>query len=146
MAIVIRVLEPGDHRILRQVAPDVFDNPVDPALAVEFLTDPRHHLVVALDGQTVVGMASAVDYVHPDKSVALWINEVGVSPAYQRQGIGRQLLETLLALGRELGCEAAWLGAESDNVAANALYRAAGGKPRLFVMYSFELADDPSEG
>ncbi|MGB0560772.1 MAG: GNAT family N-acetyltransferase [Spirulinaceae cyanobacterium] len=139
MAIAIRVLKPDDHRLLRWVAPDVFDNPVDPALAVEFLNDPRHHLVIALEGETVVGMASAVDYIHPDKSVALWINEVGVSPAYQRQGIGRQLMMALLELGRSLGCDTAWLGTESDNVAANALYRAVGGKPSLFVMHSFEL-------
>ncbi|NEO86906.1 MAG: GNAT family N-acetyltransferase [Spirulina sp. SIO3F2] len=142
MAIEIRVLGPKDKNILRNIAPEVFDNPIDPALTEEFLADPRHHLVVALDGETVVGMASAIDYVHPDKPVALWINEVGVSPAYRRQGIGQRLVQTILALGRELGCEDAWLAAEASNVAANGLYTSAGGKPGLVVMYTFKLAND----
>lgn len=142
MAIEIRVLSSREGKVLRNVAPEVFDNPIDPALAAEFLADPRHHLVVALDGELVVGMASAVDYIHPDKPVALWINEVGVSPAYQRQGIGQRLVQAILALGQELGCEDAWLAAEASNVAANGLYTSVGGKPGLVVMYTFKSAKD----
>ena len=83
-------------------------------------------MAVALDGGQVVGMASAVHYVHPDKPPELWINEVGVAPAHQQQGIGQQLLRALFARGRELGCTEAWLGTEVDNVAARRLYAAGG--------------------
>jgi aminoglycoside 6'-N-acetyltransferase I len=31
-----------------RVAPGVFDDPINPARAAEFLADPRHHLAVAL--------------------------------------------------------------------------------------------------
>jgi hypothetical protein len=34
---------------------------------------------MATAGDTVVGFASAVHYVHPDKAPELWINEVGVA-------------------------------------------------------------------
>jgi DNA-binding MarR family transcriptional regulator len=98
-AIGIRILGPADAAMLDKVAPDVFDHAIDPALMAEFLADPRHHLAVALAGGQVVGMASAVHYVHPDKPPELWINEVGVAPPYQRRGIGRQLLEALFAHG-----------------------------------------------
>lgn len=142
MKIEIRILQPGDAPVLEKIAPDVFDYPVDPALSAEFLADPRHHLVVALDRDVVVGMASAVDYLHPDKPLTLWINEVGVAPDYRRRGIGRRLLTTLFELGRRLGCDEAWVGTEHDNEAARNLYAALDGKAEPFVMYSFRLSND----
>ena len=99
MSIDIRILASGDEAVLANVAPGVFDHDVDPGLTAEFLRDPRHHLAVALDGPTVVGFASAVDYVHPDKPRELWINEVGVAPSHQRQGLGQRLLRAVLDLG-----------------------------------------------
>ena len=70
----IRLLGPGESAVLDRVADCVFDNPVDPRWAAEFFADPRHHLAVALDGGVVIGMASAVHYVHPDKPPQLWVN------------------------------------------------------------------------
>lgn len=139
MSIEIRPLGPGDDRILERVADGVFDHAVDPRLAAEFLADPRHHLIVAIDEGTVVGMVTAVDYVHPDKPRQLWINEIGVAPTHQRRGIARGLLDAMLAHGRATGCTEAWLGTEETNEAANALYRAAGGDAESFVLYSWEL-------
>jgi hypothetical protein len=49
------------------VAAEVFDNPIDADLTAEFLGDARHHLAVAIDDGLVVGFASAIHYVHPDK-------------------------------------------------------------------------------
>ena len=78
--VAIRRIGPDDAAVLDRVADDVFDYPIDPRWTAEFLADRRHHLAVALDGDLVVGMASAVHYVHPDKPPELWINEVGVAP------------------------------------------------------------------
>ena len=138
MGVRVRLLGEGDASVLARVADDVFDNAIHPALAGEFLADPRHHMAVAIDDGTVVGMASAVHYVHPDKPAELWINEVGVAPAWRREGIGRRLLAALLAHGRTLGCGEAWLGTEPDNAAARGLYDALGGRCERFVVYSFK--------
>ena len=73
MSPTIRLLGPENASLLDRVAPEVFDNPIDPRQTAEFLADRRHHLAVALDGDLVVGMASAVHYVHPDKPPELWI-------------------------------------------------------------------------
>ena len=142
MSYTVRMLGPDDAPILNQVAPAVFDNQIDPRWTAEFLTDPRHHLAVALDGETVVGMASAVDYVHPDKAPELWVNEVAVAPTHWRRGIGRHLLHALFARGRERGCRAAWVGTEPDNLAARQLYASVGGveAPEPIVMVEFNLA------
>src|SRR5512138_1614995 len=110
MSIEIRILREGDESVLDQVASDVFDDPIVPQRAKEFLNDPRHHLAVAIDEGIVIGFASAVHYVHPDKpQPELWINELGVSPTHQNRGIGKSLLRALFELARELGCVEAWV-------------------------------------
>lgn len=123
----VRILGAEDAPALTRVADGVFDGEVRPDLVDVFLSDPRHHLAAAFDGDTVIGMASALHYVHPDKSAELWINEVGVAPSHQRLGIGRSLVAALLDHGRELGCTEAWVLTEEDNAAARGLYRGLGG-------------------
>jgi ribosomal protein S18 acetylase RimI-like enzyme len=137
----IRLVTAADAEVLGRVAPGVFDGPVDPRWASEFLTDARHHLIVALDEGVIVGMVSAVHYVHPDKAPQLWINELGVAPAYQRRGIGLELVKAMLAHGRALGCTEAWVGTEADNIAARGLYERAGGSAEPFVLYFFPFTD-----
>src|SRR6185437_16533729 len=135
----IRILGPGDFAVLEHVAEGVFDNAVDSRCTAEFLADSRHHLAVAVSDGQVVGMASAVHYVHPDKPRELWINEVGAAPTHRRLGIGRRLLDALFERGRSLGCRQAWVATEPANVAARQLYGATGGKesPEPFMMVEF---------
>ena len=140
----IRLLTREDDTLLRHVADGVFDHPARPTLVAEFLADPRHHSCVALEEGTVVGFASAVHYVHPDKPTELWINEVAVAPTHREQGIGRRLLAALFERGRALGCRQAWVATEPGNTAARRLYVAAGGVegPEPFVMVEFELGSE----
>lgn len=138
-AVEIRLLGAGDAAVLERVADGVFDGPVVPRWTEEVLADRRHHLIVALVAGEVVGMISAVDYVHPDKAPQLWINEVGVAPAHQRRGIARRLLDAMLERGRALGCTEAWVGTEEDNTAARGLYESAGSGAELFVLYAWRL-------
>ena len=126
--------------ILQHVAPEVFDGLVDQRWVAEFMADARHHLFVAVEDDVVVGMVSAVHYVHPDKAPQLWINELGVAPSHQRRGIGLALTSRMLAHGRSLGCTEAWVGTEVDNVAARTLYERAGGEAEMFVLYTFKFS------
>src|SRR3954469_2686027 len=135
----VRIANPADAPLFDHVAEGVFDNAVEAALLREFLGDPRHHLAIALEGGSVLGMASAVHYVHPDKPAELWINEVGVGDSHRGRGIGRQLLETLKAHGRALGCREAWVLTEADNAAARGLYRAVGGAEAGVVYVTIPL-------
>ena len=142
--ITVKVLSIPDLPLLMIVADDVFDNPVDENFAREFLADPRHHIVVALSEGVVIGFASAVHYIHPDKPTELWINEVGVAPAHQNKGIGKAIMKELLQLGRQLGCANAWVLTDRSNEAANKLYQSTGGQVAAgdTVMYEFDI---PSE-
>jgi GNAT superfamily N-acetyltransferase len=149
MTIIVRVLERGDESILEAVAEDVFDNPVQPALARAFLADERHHIAVAIDDGCVVGFASGVDYIHPDKPLELWINEVGIAPAHRGKGLGKAVLQALLNVGRAKGCHVAWVLTDRGNQAAMALYASMGGTEGVddsrpdgqMTGYSFVLAD-----
>src|SRR5687767_14289671 len=102
----IKILQLGDEDVLRMVGPDVFDSPLDGPSTSEFLQDPRHHIVVAIDGGVVVGFASTVHYVHPDKpSPELWINEVGVASTHRGRGLGTVIVQKLFDHARTLGCD-----------------------------------------
>jgi len=139
MTIAVRVLGSDEAPVLDNVVDGVFDYPVDPRWCAEFFADPRHHLAVALDGELVVGIASGVHYVHPDKPPDLWINEVGVAPTHEGRGLGRRLVATLVAHGASLGCTEAWVLTSPTNEAAKRMYRAAGSVPEeeLSVMFTF---------
>jgi ribosomal protein S18 acetylase RimI-like enzyme len=142
MAIEIKVLGPRDVGVLADVAPDVFDNRIDVGRASEFLTDRRHHLVVAVDNGKVVGFVSAIHYVHPDKPwPELWINEIGVAATHQGRGLGTRLLRSLLAVAQGLGCPEAWVLTDRANTAAMRLYVGIGSTnaPTDHVMFTFRL-------
>ena len=139
-----RLLRKGEGRILSRLAPGVFDGPVDDAAARRYLADPRLHLVVALDGDLVVGMASGVHYFHPDKPAPeMFVNEVGVAPSHRRRGVGRRVLAGLLDHARSLGCLGAWVLTDPGNRAALGLHGGLGGAPGSGnqVLLSFDLRD-----
>jgi aminoglycoside 6'-N-acetyltransferase I len=135
MAIEIKVLQPGDDSVLMNVAAEVFDNPIDAGLTREFLEDPRHHITVAIDNGLVVGFASGVHYIHPDKPPELWINEVAIAPTHRQRGLGKAVLKALFDVGRAHNCTVAWVLTDRTNPAAMALYASLGG---------IEGADDTS--
>ena len=134
----VKILKVGEDYILQNVAQEVFDNPIKPEQTAAFLKDPLHHLAVALDGDLVVGMASAVKYFHPDKEPCLWINEVGVAPNYRKQGIAKSLIHALLKTGRECGCDGAWVLTEKSNPIAMQLYASTGAVGVDQVMFSYD--------
>jgi ribosomal protein S18 acetylase RimI-like enzyme len=141
VSITVTILSQSNRDLLRRVAPGVFDHDIQPNLLDEFLRDPRHHMAIAIDSNTVVGMASGVHYVHPDKKPQLFINEVAVAPTHRNCGIGQQLLRALLDVGRKLGCTEAWVLTDRSNAPAMRLYSSSGGNeaPKDQVMFSFKL-------
>jgi ribosomal protein S18 acetylase RimI-like enzyme len=123
MPFTVKRLTSGDEPVFAHLAPDVFDEPVSAPRLTAYLTTPGHIMVVALEGDLVVGQCAGVIHRHPDKPTELYVDEVGTASTHRRQGIARAMLDELFAWGRELGCAEAWLGTELDNDAANALYR-----------------------
>lgn len=144
----IQTLSLTDLPLLLHPADGVFDNPVDEAFAREFLADPRHHIVVAISEGVVIGFASAVHYIHPDKPPELWINEVGVALSHQNKGVGKAIMNEILRLGEQLGCVNAWVLTDKNNLPANRLYKSVGGNiaEEDTVMYEFDIAKETDSG
>ena len=140
MATRFRIAEQGDVALFDRIADGVFDGSVRPDLLSEFLSDVRHHLAIATMGDEIVGMASGVDYVHPDKPRELWINEVGIAPSHQRQGLGTRVVRTLLDYGRHIGCGEAWV-LSADDEGVRKFYRSLGGQETgtHHTMFTFGL-------
>lgn len=135
-------LNQGNAALLDNIAPDVFDNAIDPTSLAAFLADPRHIMFVAVHDGAVVGMASAFEYFHPDKPPQIFVNEVGVTPAHRRRGVGRKLVEALLDTARARGCVFACLRTASDNLPGQACFASVPGvaKPQPFLLYEWDFA------
>ena len=141
MAVTYRRLGPDDAGVLNGTA--AFDNPVDPVQAGAFLAHPDHEIVVAIDEGVVIGFASGAELLHPDKPPSFFIAEVGVDETHQRRGIAAELVERLVSVARERGCQGVWVATEEDNEAARALYRRVGARETGgVVVYDWDGAMD----
>ncbi|MEL6522806.1 MAG: GNAT family N-acetyltransferase [Pseudomonadota bacterium] len=137
--ITIHVPGPEDTDLFNNVADGVFDGPVRADQLQAFLNSESHVIVLARAGGVVVGFASAVIYLHPDKPPQLWINEVGTAPTWHRQGIASKVVQTMIELARARGWQEPFVLTDDDNAAARALYAKLGGtESTRIVMFSWD--------
>jgi ribosomal protein S18 acetylase RimI-like enzyme len=136
--ISIRLLVPGDERLVRELA--TYDGPGDPEA---LLADPRTLMLVALDGERPVGfvLAHELPRRHGDRA-NLFVYEVDVAESHQRRGIASALLAHLAEHARGRGIRIGFVLTEPDNEPANALYRHVGGTSQLDVEWTFSYTDD----
>lgn len=139
MTVQIDLIDEHNIDLLLSADAGVFDAPIRPDLARAYVAHPDYLIALAHEEGKVVGMASGLFYFHPDKPREFYVNEVGVAESHQRRGIASRLMEKLLAAARQGGAHYAWVGTESGNFAARALYRRLGGEEDLMAYYGFEL-------
>lgn len=138
--IEIHLCAPGDEKLFTHIAPEVFDDPIVPEKLAQYLKLPHHHLFIALEKGTIVGQLTALSQEHPENRPGdLFIDEVAVAPAARRRGVATRLMQAAFALGRQLGCRDAWLGADADNQQARAFYQSLGRKHEEVALFTFPL-------
>ena len=77
-----------------------------------------------LEDADLLGIASARIQIKPyGRELWLYVDEVDVCADKRRKGVGKFIMQKLIELSEEKGCEELWLGAEIDNHPANKLYR-----------------------
>jgi GNAT superfamily N-acetyltransferase len=126
-----RILELYDELAIRGEPKDTEPGPApDKARRVfsEISADPRHEIFVAEDGGRVAG--SIVLLVVPNLSHggtpwAIAENLI-VTEGQRRRGIGRMLLEYVIARAREKGCYKVQLWSSTSRKEAHGLYRSLG--------------------
>jgi ribosomal protein S18 acetylase RimI-like enzyme len=106
---------------------DLFDAPAVPEHTERFLRDDGHHLLVAREKSEIAGFVTGVEMTHPDKGTEMFLYELAVAERWQRQGVGRSLVDALAQLARSHGCYGMWVLTDDDNEAALATYASAGG-------------------
>ena len=109
-----------------RAAAGLFDHAPTAEYIGRFFEREGHHLLLAVEGDEVVGFVSGVETTHPDKGTEMFLYELSVGEPHRRQGIGKALVDALAALARERGCYGMWVGTEAENAAALATYRSAG--------------------
>lgn len=122
-------LGPSDVEVVL-AAGALFDNAPEQAWTRRFLSEPGHHLLLARVDGTPAGFVTGVEIAHPDKDVEMLLYELGVDEAFRRRGIGRELVQALLALASKRGCRAMWVPIDADDAVAEATYRSAGAQTK----------------
>lgn len=122
--VTIGALRRADADRCAELEAQLFDGD-DPWPAVAFereLASVGNHYVGARSGDTLVGYAG-ITRLGRTPPFEYEVHTIGVDPAYQGQGIGRRLLEDLLAFAAG---GVVYLEVRTDNQAALGLYRSLG--------------------
>ena len=91
---------------------------------------------------TLLGIASSRIEIKPyGEELWLYVDEVDVCRDHRQKGVGKFMMQHLIEIATNEGCKEIWLGAEIDNLPANALYRSL--KPDQVtdvIGYTYEVA------
>jgi ribosomal protein S18 acetylase RimI-like enzyme len=112
--------------------------PPGEAELAEIVASPCAHLLVAREGDTIVGTLTLVVFRIPT-GLRAWIEDVVVDEAHGRKGIGETLNREALERARSLGARTVDLTSRPSREAANALYRKIGFEPRETNVYRYSL-------
>ncbi len=118
---------------------NALDDPYSAESLRRFLETDGAVFVVAHHDGVLYGMASAFVLPKPYGQLRwLYVDEVDVAVPFRRMGVGKAMMAELFRLADAAGCEEAWLGTETTNIPALALYRSMRGEEEEVVGFTFE--------
>ncbi|MGA7845773.1 MAG: GNAT family N-acetyltransferase [Thermoplasmata archaeon] len=132
-------MRPAGTTRLAKVAEPLLDAPADLGALRRYLTDRRNIFLLASVGSRTVGFlrGTSLGQVHTRRP-QMFLYEVAVAPACRRRGVGRALVEHLLAYCRARRFDEVFVFTDPGNRPAVALYRGTGAitetpRDRMFV-------------
>ena len=133
----IRVAEAKDILKLMEIELSGFVSPWSlETLQQELGNHDRTHYVVAdIQGEVVgyAGLWVILDEGH--------ITRIAVAPKFRRQGIGQDLVKTLMEVGANSGCQSFTLEVRASNIGARKLYKNLGFEEVGFRPGYYEMED-----
>jgi aminoglycoside 3-N-acetyltransferase I len=118
---------------------EVFETPGPPvsdAYASRVLGRRDFWALAALVGDEVVGGLTAHELpMTRDESTELFLYDLAVSPAWQRQGVASMLVRTLTAQAAAAGIAVTFVPADDDDEHALAFYRSLGATPSAVTIF-----------
>ncbi len=109
---------PEEAELLAAIHAQAFDRSWNTAAIKDLLTAPGVFALTDPDGDGFLMLRTVVDEAE--------ILTLAVRPAARRQGLGRRLTDAAVEKARASGAERLFLDVAADNIAALALYTAAG--------------------
>lgn len=132
MDIAIREIESKDYPAVAAIWRDVLEIPsatdeVTAKTYEQMKRDSRYHTFVAEADGRIAGLVTAVEVIaigYPNGYIKM--NGLGVLPEFQRQGIGRMLMERVEKLAAERGADAIGLASGFKRTGAHGFYERMG--------------------
>ena len=143
MKIVIRRLGENDAALaarVTQVMAQVFEEGTGstPEQVAKLLSDERCWLFGAFaDDEPVGGLSAHVLPMTRQHGAELFVYDIAVAVVFQRQGIGRQLMQAAVDAASQAGLLGVFVPAESDDPEALAFYRRIGGAEQSVSIFNF---------
>lgn len=150
MPVTVRRLGPGDGAVARATFSAIAEGfedtwtPLGDAYLVAALARDDLLILAALDGDAVLGGLTA--FVLPmmrAEEREVFIYDLAVVPARQREGVGRALLTAVRTLAAELGAANTFVPADVEDTHALRFYASQGGEAADVTMFTFDAAPPP---
>ncbi len=93
----------------------------------------------AIADDKVVGGLVAFEFNPIHGSKELYIYDIAIHPDFQKQGIGKRLIEQLKIQAKQRGVKTIFVEAETEDTGAVAFYRAIGGEEVEVRHFNFEV-------
>jgi aminoglycoside 3-N-acetyltransferase I len=90
-----------------------------------------------VDGESAGGLTAHALPMTSNETSEVFLYDIAVSPAHQRRGIGRRLINALLDDTRSKGMEVMFVPVDDDDLHAIDFYRALGGVPSPVTFFEF---------
>lgn len=114
-------------------------NTLSTAYVATLLERPDFWAMVALhNGEPIGGIIAHGLPMTRSESQELFIYDLAVAQPFQRQGVGRALVDTLRREAAAAGLRVAFVPADNEDEHALEFYRALGGVPVSVTMFTFE--------
>lgn len=140
MSITVRAARDGDAAELAAVAAATFPlacppsvDPADIKAAIAttlscrcfagYLADPHRVVLVAVDGNRIVGYAMLIRGRAPELSTRVELSKMYVLESHHRSGAAAQLMQSGIAWAADSGAASVWLGVNRKNERAQRFYR-----------------------
>lgn len=143
----VRRLRAGDRTLAREtfaLMARVFETEsehLSDAYLDGLLRRPDFWVIAAVDDRQVIGGLTAHTLAMTEfEGSEVFLYDIAVSEDFQRRGIGRQLVETLLEGARAAGIKTVFVPADNDDTHALDFYRALNGTPLAVTMFDFDTA------
>lgn len=139
----LKKMDRGAHRDIRALVSQLVGGAAGtryaPAVMARAVRDPHTYILTARDGTSIIGMATLIALATPSGLYGM-VEDVVVDERARGRGIGRALIERIIAEARRQRMTMLELTSSPSRIAANHLYQSLGFQKRETNPYRLMLS------